>query len=218
MSEAPLNPVGDGRGPGGRFAAGNRAATGNPYARRVQRLRAEFIRAVTPADLADMIRGVMAKATGGDVAAFKEICDRLLGRSVPSDLLERIERLEAQRDAGPGDGGQVGRGTHEPGHPTGRPRTRCRPGRPVPDVRRPARPPGRVAWRVGPAAGPVPAVRPGPAGRDPRGVERTPPRPVGGRAVTDRTRTNRAAHTLRANPAVTPAPTNNRRPTAGRSI
>jgi hypothetical protein len=85
---------GDGRTPGGKFAPGNRLAKGNPNNRRAQQLRNAYIDAVTPEDMREVAVAVAKVAKGGDVAAAKELCDRVIGRPVQQDLLERLERLE----------------------------------------------------------------------------------------------------------------------------
>ena len=85
----------NGRGPGGKFAAGNKLARGNPVNRRAQRLRIAYVRAVSPADIAALVGAVVAAAKSGDIAAARELCDRVLGKAVQQDLLERVERLES---------------------------------------------------------------------------------------------------------------------------
>lgn len=90
----PLEAVGDGRTPGGRFAPGNRAGKGNPHARRVQKLRAAYVMAVKVSDMKAVVDAVLAAAKTGDIAAARELCDRILGKAAQSELLERIERLE----------------------------------------------------------------------------------------------------------------------------
>src|SRR3712207_2376453 len=96
MSNTPSTTAGNGRGEGGRFGPGNKYARGNPHVRRVARLRAELLRAVRPADLRDVAMALLAQAKAGDVAAAKELLQRLLGPPVELDLLERLGSLEAQ--------------------------------------------------------------------------------------------------------------------------
>ena len=91
----------DGRDPvTGRFAPGWRGGKGNPLARRVGRLRAELLRAVTPEDIRGVVDALLAEARGGNVAAIRELLDRTLGKPVELDLLERIARLERALDEG----------------------------------------------------------------------------------------------------------------------
>lgn len=69
-----------GRDGHGRFAKGNRISRGNPLARRVARLRAALVRAVTPEDIAAVVEALIEKARSGDVAAARELLDRTLGK------------------------------------------------------------------------------------------------------------------------------------------
>src|SRR4051812_46143730 len=94
MSTPPSTTGSNGRGKGGRFGPGNKYARGNPHARRVARLRAELLRAITPADVRDVALALLNQAKAGDVAAAKELLQRLLGPPVELDLLERLEALE----------------------------------------------------------------------------------------------------------------------------
>ena len=84
-----------GRTANGQFAPGNACGRGNPQARRVARLRSELLRAVTPQDLREVVAALLAKAKAGEIAAVKELLQRLLGPPVELDLLQRIEALEA---------------------------------------------------------------------------------------------------------------------------
>jgi hypothetical protein len=91
-----------GRDGSGRFASGNRAAVGrgNPHAAEVGRHRARFFAALRDNDVEralKVIRSLMGskKAKDNDrLAAARELLDRVLGKAVQSDLLERIENLE----------------------------------------------------------------------------------------------------------------------------
>ena len=108
MSSRPSTtvPNGDGaRGPDGRFGPGNRAARGNPHARRVARLRTALLRAVTPQDIKEVAVTLVAKAKDGDVAAVRELLQRLLGPPVGLDVLERLDAMERLL-AGMNDRGQ----------------------------------------------------------------------------------------------------------------
>jgi len=93
------SPSGDnGRAGNGRFAAGNRLAKGNPFAKRVAELRAALFDAVTPDDIRAVVQMLVSNAKAGDVASIKELLQRLLGPSQPDDLLERLESLESHID------------------------------------------------------------------------------------------------------------------------
>lgn len=93
--QEPSNPGVNGeRDQRGRFAAGNRAGQGNKLAGQVAKLRASLIRGVTEADMRAIIKALVKKARGGDVAAAKIVLERTLGRPAEFDLLERLEAIE----------------------------------------------------------------------------------------------------------------------------
>ena len=48
--------------------------------RRVARLRSTLLKAVTPADLREVMASLLAKAKAGEVAAIKELFQRAYGR------------------------------------------------------------------------------------------------------------------------------------------
>ena len=101
MSDEPSTPAGngDGRGPGGRFGPGNNYGRGNPNNARAQQLRNALLTAVTAGDIKkclSTIRTVMDEGKPSErLAAAEALLDRMLGKPVPADLLERIEALEA---------------------------------------------------------------------------------------------------------------------------
>ena len=86
----------NGRDSSGKFTAGNSAGKGNPYAKRVGQLRTALLDAITEDDMRDVISAMVKKAKGGDVAAARILFDRCLGPSEASDVLARLEDLEAQ--------------------------------------------------------------------------------------------------------------------------
>jgi hypothetical protein len=94
MIAEPFAPVGNGRDTGGRFAAGNSFAKGNPYGRRVNELRGALFDAVGPEDLREIVRSLVEQAKEGNIPAAREVLDRTLGKADVVDLLERIDRLE----------------------------------------------------------------------------------------------------------------------------
>ena len=95
MSETPLDPEGTvGRGGNGRFLRGNKAARGNPVAKKVQLLRDSLIRATSALDMREVRNAMLALAKDGDVAAAKLLWDRTLGPPVAMDVLGRLEALE----------------------------------------------------------------------------------------------------------------------------
>ena len=86
----------EGRDALGRFGRGNPGGPGgNPQARRMARLRAAMLRAVTPDEIRCIIGVLVAEAKAGNVQAAREVLDRCLGRPEPLDFIERVERLEA---------------------------------------------------------------------------------------------------------------------------
>ena len=92
-----------GRKSNGQFAKGNKHGTGNPYARRVARLRSALLDAVGENGLADIVQGMISAAKGGDVAAAKLLLSYLLGKPVESvepDYVEIHERELQSKDRG----------------------------------------------------------------------------------------------------------------------
>jgi len=79
----------------GRFQKGNPGGPGNPHAGQVSKLRAAILAAVNAGDIEAIIAQLVRKAREGDLAAAREILDRTIGKAAQSDLLERIEALEA---------------------------------------------------------------------------------------------------------------------------
>lgn len=78
----------------GRFVKGNPGGPGNPLAKKVMKLRSALLDAVTKEDLIGVVNALVGKAKEGDTAAAKILFDRLLGRPLEADILERIEALE----------------------------------------------------------------------------------------------------------------------------
>lgn len=84
-----------GRDQHGRFTRGNPGGPGNPLAAHVARLRSALLKSVTEDDMRAVVQSLLEAAKAGDVAAAKELLLRCLGKPLESDLLERLERLEA---------------------------------------------------------------------------------------------------------------------------
>lgn len=84
----------NGRDEGGRFTKGNPGGPGNPHAKRIGQLRSALLEAVTDDDWRAVVRKLIDDAIAGDKAARAELLDRVLGRPIEADLLERIEQLE----------------------------------------------------------------------------------------------------------------------------
>jgi hypothetical protein len=87
------------RDAGGRSAAGNRAAVGNPFNRRCARLRGLLMDAVTDDDVRAIARRLVGAARRGDTAAAKLFFAYLMGKPTAApdpDLLDRQEWQLAQ--------------------------------------------------------------------------------------------------------------------------
>jgi type II secretory pathway predicted ATPase ExeA len=80
----------------GRFQPGNTFSKGNPFAGKTNMLRAALHRAVTPDDVEQIVKMLVAKAKQGDLEAAKEVLSRVLGRPAQSDVSEAIEELQAK--------------------------------------------------------------------------------------------------------------------------
>lgn len=90
MKKTPSPNGPNGRDRRGRFTKGNGGGPGQ----RVAKLREALLRAVTPVDMAAMVKKLITMAKGGDVPAAKLVIERVLGPAMPADILERIEALE----------------------------------------------------------------------------------------------------------------------------
>ena len=93
MSE-PSETADSGRGADGKFRPGNKIAVGNPHSKRIAQIRAALFRAVTPADVRLAVKKLVEQAKDGDRLALAELLDRTIGKAVPADLEERLNRLE----------------------------------------------------------------------------------------------------------------------------
>lgn len=94
MIAEPSPTASNGRTGDGRFAQGNTAGKGNPFAKRAGELRAALFDAVSDDDLRAVIIKLIELAKGGDTQAARLVLDRVLGAPVAVDLLEKIEALE----------------------------------------------------------------------------------------------------------------------------
>lgn len=93
------HPSPNGRTPRGHFAKGNPGGPGNPYARRTAALRSALLDAVTEADIRAVALTLVARAKDGDMAAIRELLDRLIGKAAlqQADSIE-LEPLQALTD------------------------------------------------------------------------------------------------------------------------
>lgn len=96
------SPTGDnGRDTTGRFRLGNKLAKGNPFARRVQKIRAALLSRLTVDDAKEIADVLIREAKAGDLMAIRELLDRCIGKA-PTILAGADGgplQLEAVRDA-----------------------------------------------------------------------------------------------------------------------
>ncbi|MEZ6319211.1 MAG: hypothetical protein R3B49_10750 [Phycisphaerales bacterium] len=105
----PTAPFGDGdRDDRGRFAPGNRGGPGNPHAAQTARLRAALMRKLDEGCIEEAADALMAEVRTGNIMAVREVLDRTIGRPVPSDVLERVARLEELLERMTGQGEEEG--------------------------------------------------------------------------------------------------------------
>ncbi len=84
------------RGANGRFAKGNAGGPGNPHARRVAQIRSIILEAVSEEDLRAIVAALVQRAKEGDIAATRELLDRLAGK--PAQMADpQREELEQER-------------------------------------------------------------------------------------------------------------------------
>jgi hypothetical protein len=75
------NGIGDVRGKNGRFAKGHKGGPGNPLGKKIEKLRAALVRAVTDDDIRQMAKGLIRQAKRGSPAAATVLWDRIFGRA-----------------------------------------------------------------------------------------------------------------------------------------
>lgn len=78
----------------GRFKPGNKAAKGNPYAKKCAELRAALYASVSADDVRRIIETLKTAALAGDLKAIALLLERVFGSPQPLDLIERLEVLE----------------------------------------------------------------------------------------------------------------------------
>ena len=84
---------GNGRYAGGRFTKGNPGGPGNPFARRVSRLRSLIVEELADGDLQAIVRKMIADAKDGDKAAAKLLLSYGIGK--PTDPVCQPDHVEA---------------------------------------------------------------------------------------------------------------------------
>ena len=80
----------------GRFLPGCKGGPGNPLGARISRLRTALVEAVTVEDMTAIARKLVSLAREGDTIAARILFDRVLGKPLEADLINRIEALEAE--------------------------------------------------------------------------------------------------------------------------
>ena len=83
-----------GRDGKGRFTKGNTEGRGNPFAHKVNKLRAALLEEVTEKNIRAILKNVVKQAEQGDLAAVKILLDRIFGPPIPADIIQRLEDLE----------------------------------------------------------------------------------------------------------------------------
>lgn len=78
----------------GQFKKGNRGGPGNPLSRQVNRLRTAMLSQVKEGNIKTVLKQLIEKAEGGDLAAAKILFDRVFGPPLPVDIIQRLEDLE----------------------------------------------------------------------------------------------------------------------------
>ena len=91
--ELPSTNGGNGRDAGGRFTKGNPGGPGNPFARRVSRLRSRIVEELTDDELQAIVRKMIADAKDGDKAAAKLLLSYAIGK--PTDPVCEPDHVEA---------------------------------------------------------------------------------------------------------------------------
>ncbi len=97
MTPGPLLKGCDGRDPTtGRFVRGWKGGPGNPLGAQTAKLRSALIKAVKVSDIREIARRLMEQAKSGDVRAIAELLNRVLGKPLEADILQRLEDLETR--------------------------------------------------------------------------------------------------------------------------
>lgn len=100
MGNSPSTHGSDGRDGSGRFVAGNKLGRGNPLAGRAAQIRAVLLTRLTAKAAGEIADRLIEQARSGDLASIRELLDRTIGKPAQQELLERLEKLEAQLTTG----------------------------------------------------------------------------------------------------------------------
>src|SRR5437879_5060893 len=92
----------------GQFAKGNSGGPGNPFARRVARLRTLIQEAVTDEDLKAIVQAMVQRAKEGDMVATRELLTRLVGKppDAPDPDKLDLEEIKLRMDTTEAEGDQ----------------------------------------------------------------------------------------------------------------
>jgi len=71
----------NGRDKSGKFTVGNKGGPGNPHSRQVAAFRSVLMRAFTQEDMEAVAQMLIRKSRAGDMAATKELLDRVMGKA-----------------------------------------------------------------------------------------------------------------------------------------
>jgi hypothetical protein len=105
----PAPAAADGRDSRGRFTQGNRGGPGNPFARKVAKLRSALLSAVSEDDVQAIGRRLARQAKKGDVAAAKVLLAYLIGKPAETTDPDRVDVDELQLYEEYPDGAAIGR-------------------------------------------------------------------------------------------------------------
>jgi len=78
----------------GRFAKGNKGGPGNPLAKKANQLRVAMYASVEAEDIMEIMDSLIEAAKKGNITAAREVLDRVIGKPLETDVLEKIAELE----------------------------------------------------------------------------------------------------------------------------
>jgi hypothetical protein len=94
--DAPSTNEANGRDARGRFAKGNAGGPGNPFARRMARMRSVLCATVSEEDIEKVTRKLIEQAKGGDIAAARILLAYAVGQPTPAVDLDTLDAQEWQ--------------------------------------------------------------------------------------------------------------------------
>jgi len=78
----------------GHFRKGSKGGPGHPLSGKLWEMRKAVAEAITPEDIATVIKKMIGLAKGGNCKAAQLVLDRACGKVVDLDTLARLETLE----------------------------------------------------------------------------------------------------------------------------